>query len=82
MLPVAVVDRGGLSLKAASGPAAISFARARLAENKASALPGLPSPAWVYLHGVKSDLSSTAIRAAREHGEEREEDSETERDDG
>ena len=27
MLPVAVVDRGGLSLKAASGPAAISFAR-------------------------------------------------------
>ena len=75
MLPVAVVDRGGLSLKAASGPAAISFARARIPESRAAALPGLPPPAWVYLHGVKSDLSSTAIRAAkertREHGGER-----------
>jgi nicotinate-nucleotide adenylyltransferase len=66
MLPIAVVDRGGLSLKAASGPAAISFARARIAENKASTLPGLPPPAWVYLHGVKSDLSSTRLRAERE----------------
>jgi nicotinate-nucleotide adenylyltransferase len=78
MLPVAVVDRGGLSLKAASGPAAISFARVRLPENKASALPGLPPPAWVYLHGVKSDLSSTAIREARERGLVRD----PERDDG
>lgn len=66
MLPVAVVDRGGLSLQAASGPAAISFARARIPENRASTLPGLPPPAWVYLHGVKSDLSSTAIREAKE----------------
>jgi nicotinate-nucleotide adenylyltransferase len=66
MLPVAVVDRGGLSLRAASGPAPISFARARLPENKASALPGMPPPAWVYLHGVKSDLSSTAIREAKD----------------
>jgi len=66
MLPVAVVDRGGLSLKAASGPAAISFARARIPENKAATLPGLPPPAWVYLHGVKSDLSSTRIREERE----------------
>lgn len=78
MLPVAVVDRGGLSLKAASGPAAISFARVRLPENKASALPGLPPPAWVYLHGVKSDLSSTAIRDARDRGPVRD----PERDDG
>jgi nicotinate-nucleotide adenylyltransferase len=66
MLPVAVVDRGGMSLKAASGPAAISFARARIPENKAATLPGLPPPAWVYLHGVKSDLSSTRIREERE----------------
>jgi nicotinate-nucleotide adenylyltransferase len=71
MLPVAVVDRGGLSLKAASGPAAISFARARIPENKASSLPGLPPPAWIYLHGVKSDLSSTALREARERTMER-----------
>ena len=68
MMPIAVVDRGGLSLKAASGPAAISFAKARIPENQASRLPILPPPAWVYLHGVKSDLSSTRIRAEKEQG--------------
>jgi nicotinate-nucleotide adenylyltransferase len=71
MLPVAVVDRGGLSLKAASGPAAISFARARIPESRAATLPALTPPAWVYLHGVKSDLSSTAIREAKERTKER-----------
>ncbi len=68
MLPIAVVDRGGLSLKAASGPAAISFAKARVPENQASRVPLLPAPAWTYLHGVKSDLSSTQIRAEKEQG--------------
>ncbi len=68
MVPIAVADRGGLSLKAASGPAAISFARARIPESQAATLPGRPPPAWVYLHGVKSDLSSSAIREARERG--------------
>ena len=71
MLPVAVVDRGGLSLQAGSGPAAISFARARIPESRASILPGLQPPAWTYLRGVKSDLSSTAIREARERARER-----------
>lgn len=70
MIPIAVVDRGGLSLRAASGPAAISFARARIPENRASTLADQSPPAWVYLHGVKSDLSSTAIRQARESGTE------------
>ena len=65
-LPIAVADRGGLSLKAGSGPAAMTFARARIPEIKASTLPTLPPPAWVYLHGVKSDLSSTRIREASE----------------
>lgn len=65
MLPIAVVDRGGLSLKAASGPAAISFAKARISENQAASLPLMPPPAWVYLHGVRSDLSSTQIRAEK-----------------
>jgi nicotinate-nucleotide adenylyltransferase len=65
MIPIAVVDRGGLSLKAASGPAAISFARARVPESRAATLPGSPPPAWTYLHGVKSDLSSTRLRAEK-----------------
>lgn len=71
MLPIAVVDRGGLSLRAASGPAAISFAKARIPETQAATLPDLPPPAWVYLHGVKSDLSSTQIREAKDRGGER-----------
>jgi nicotinate-nucleotide adenylyltransferase len=66
MLPIAVADRGGLSLRAGSGAAAMTFARARIPETKASLLPTLPPPAWVYLHGVKSDLSSTRLRQERE----------------
>lgn len=65
MIPIAVVDRGGISLQATSGPAAIHFARARIAENQAMTLADREPPAWVYLHGVKSTLSSTALRAAK-----------------
>jgi nicotinate-nucleotide adenylyltransferase len=65
LLPIAVVDRGGISLSAASGAAAMRYARARLPENNAMSLPGRKPPAWVYLHGVKSALSSTALRAAK-----------------
>jgi len=28
-------------------------------------LPERKPPAWIYLHGLKSPLSSTALRAAR-----------------
>lgn len=62
MLPIAIVDRGGISLSAASGAAAMRFARARVPETKAMTLPGRQPPAWVFLHGVKSALSSTALR--------------------
>jgi len=62
MLPIAIVDRGGISLSAASGTAAMRFARARVPETKALTLPGRQPPAWIYLHGVKSTLSSTALR--------------------
>ena len=62
MLPIAVVDRGGISLSAASGAAALRHARVRVPESQARTLPGREPPAWVYLHGVKSALSSTALR--------------------
>jgi nicotinate-nucleotide adenylyltransferase len=68
MLPIAVVDRGGISLSATSGAAAMRFARARMPETRAMTLPGRPPPAWVYLHGIKSALSSTALRAAKKPG--------------
>lgn len=69
MLPIAVVDRGNLGLSATSGPAAIRFARARIPENLAMTLPGREAPAWTYLRGIKSPLSSTALRAEREKTE-------------
>jgi len=66
LIPIAIVDRGGISLQATSGPAAIHFARARIPESQAMTLADREPPAWVYLHGIKSTLSSTALRAKKE----------------
>jgi nicotinate-nucleotide adenylyltransferase len=65
MVPMAVIDRLGPSLYAMAGPAAQALARYRLPDSSAKALPGHHPPAWIYLHGLKSPLSSTALRAAR-----------------
>jgi len=65
MLPIAVVDRLGPSLYATAGPAGQALAGARFPETAAKMLPFRRPPAWVYLHGLKSPLSSTALRAAR-----------------
>ncbi len=63
MVPIAVVDRAGLSLTALASPAALALARWRLSEPRAPVLARAKPPAWVFLHGMKSPLSSTAIRA-------------------
>jgi len=63
MLPLAVVDRPGASLRAAAGVAAQTLARYRLAESDGRLLAGAHPPAWIFLHGLKSPLSSTALRA-------------------
>jgi nicotinate-nucleotide adenylyltransferase len=67
MVPIVVVDRLGPSLYATAGPAGQALARWRLPEHAAKVLPGRSPPAWVFLHGLKSPLSSTALRAARRH---------------
>jgi nicotinate-nucleotide adenylyltransferase len=67
IVPIAVIDRLGPSLYATAGIAGVALANARLPESAARALPGRKPPAWVYLHGLKSPLSSTALRAARGH---------------
>jgi nicotinate-nucleotide adenylyltransferase len=67
MLPIVVVDRLGPSLYAAASPAGASLAKFRIAEENAASLPDRRPPVWSYLHGLKSPLSSTALRAAR-HG--------------
>jgi len=65
MVPIAVIDRLGPSLYAAASAAGQALARARIPESEAKSLLDRKPPAWVYLHGLKSPLSSTALRAAR-----------------
>jgi len=65
LVPIAVVDRLGPSLYATAGVAGLALARARIPESAARTLPRRKPPAWIYLHGLKSPLSSTALRAAR-----------------
>jgi nicotinate-nucleotide adenylyltransferase len=62
LVPIAVVDRSGADFGATAAPAALALARYRVPERDASRLPGRRPPAWVYLHGLKSPLSSTALR--------------------
>ena len=70
LVPIAVVDRLGPSLYAAAGPAGQALARARIPEGAARTLSRRKPPAWVFLHGLKSPLSSTALRATRRKGRE------------
>ena len=65
MIPIAVVDRLGPSLYAAASAAGQALAGARIPDEAARTLPDRKPPAWVYLHGLKSPLSSTALRALR-----------------
>jgi nicotinate-nucleotide adenylyltransferase len=65
MVPIAVVDRLGPSLYAAASAAGQALARARIPDTEVRSLPDRKPPAWVYLHGLKSPLSSTALRAVR-----------------
>ena len=65
LVPIAVIDRLGPSLYATGSAAANALARFRLPETAATKLAEHKPPAWIYLHGLKSPLSSTALRAAR-----------------
>jgi nicotinate-nucleotide adenylyltransferase len=65
LVPIVVIDRLGPSLYATGSAAAQALARYRLPEAAARTLPERKPPAWIYLHGLKSPLSSTALRAAR-----------------
>jgi nicotinate-nucleotide adenylyltransferase len=66
LVPIAVVDRLGPSLYAVGSVAAQTLGRRRIPENAAASLPLRRPPAWVLLHGLKSPLSSTALRAMRQ----------------
>lgn len=67
MVPIAVYVRPGSSRRAPASMAANYLSRWRIDEDDASRLAMLKPRAWVYLHGRQSPLSSSAIRARRQH---------------
>ena len=64
LTPIAVVDRPGSTLRAMSSRAAVALAPWRVPERDARLLADLDPPAFLFLHGPRSDLSSTRLRGA------------------
>ena len=64
LAPILVVDRPGSTLQALGGAAGSALARFRVAEEEAARFARLRPPAFLFLHGPRSGLSSTALRRA------------------
>lgn len=63
--PIAVIDRPGATLAFLSSVMAKTFDYARVDEIDAPRLARMKAPAWTFIHGPRSLMSSTALRAAR-----------------
>jgi len=61
-VPIAVIDRPPQGFRALTAPAAQALARYRLPENAAGRLANARAPAWIFLGGLKINLSSTGLR--------------------
>ncbi|REF87353.1 nicotinate-nucleotide adenylyltransferase [Methylovirgula ligni] len=61
-VPIAIIDRPGSTLSATHSPAALALARYRHDESDGQVFPLAKPPALIFLHGPRSDLSSTALR--------------------
>ena len=66
LTPIAVIDRPGSTLRAMSSQAAVALARFRVAEGEAPRFADLAPPALIFLHGRRSELSSTLLRGGRQ----------------
>lgn len=65
LVPIAVIDRPGATYAPLSSPAARALSRWRVDESDAGSLAWREPPAWAFLHGPRSDLSSTALRGRK-----------------
>lgn len=65
MMPIAVYARPGSLHRATASKAANALRLYRIPEGEAETLADRDPPAWVYLRGIMSAQSSTAIRARR-----------------
>jgi nicotinate-nucleotide adenylyltransferase len=61
-VPIAVIDRPPQSFRALAAPAARALSPYRIAERDAGQLASWRPPAWVFLTGMKLNLSSTRLR--------------------
>jgi nicotinate-nucleotide adenylyltransferase len=68
LMPIAIIDRPGFTLTGPAARAAQALARWRIAEADAPTLANRSAPAWIFLHGPRSALSSTALRAGAKDG--------------
>jgi len=62
MVPIAVVDRPPDSFRALASTAAQTLMPYRIDERNAGSLASRRAPAWTFLTGLKSNLSSTGLR--------------------
>jgi nicotinate-nucleotide adenylyltransferase len=65
MMPIGVIDRPGSTHRAVRSRAAVALSRWRMDESDGLLLPTEAAPAWIFLHGRRSTLSSTQLRATR-----------------
>jgi nicotinate-nucleotide adenylyltransferase len=61
-VPIAVIDRPPESFRAIASTAAQALARYRVSENQAGRLAERHTPGWVFLTGIKLNMSSTGLR--------------------
>jgi len=64
LVPILVVDRPGSTLRALASPAGSVLSRHRRSESEAAQFARSTPPAFLFLHGPRSNLSSTALRQA------------------
>jgi nicotinate-nucleotide adenylyltransferase len=62
LMPVAVFDRPGSSFSSLNSRAALAFAPYRIPERAAKSIAVKRTPAFVFIHGQRSMLSSTELR--------------------
>jgi len=62
LMPIAVVDRPGVTLKATASRTALALAKGRVPPAKLFTRRSTKAPRWTFIHGPRSSLSSTALR--------------------
>ena len=67
LMPIAVVDRPNATLRATASRSAKVLAANRKPLSAATRLAFNPAPAWIFLHGPRSHVSSSALRQKHFH---------------